>query len=129
MSDTLARLADEYWDVWMESAPTLATIFGDHRFDDQLGPVTHDETEAAVARMRDLATRAERLEGLDAASELTRQILLVNARNNIGLVESGLFTAPISPFLGIQAGLASALSRSVATEPAHAEMLLERVRA
>ncbi|MEX2653780.1 MAG: DUF885 domain-containing protein [Acidimicrobiia bacterium] len=129
MADTLAGLADEYWDVWMESAPTLATIFGDHRFDDRLGPVTHEETEAAVARMRDLATRAERLAGLDAQDELTRQILVMNARNQIGLIESELFTAPISPFLGIQAGLGSALSRSVAAEPAHAEMLLERVRA
>lgn len=129
MADTLARLADEYWDAWMEFSPTLATIYGDHRFDDQLGPISHEEIDGAVARMRDIATRAEQLDGLDTADELTRQTLLVNARNNIGYVESGLFIAAISPYLGVQAALPGVLSRSVASEPAHAEMLLARVRA
>lgn len=129
MSDTIAALSDRYWDLWMASSPVLATIYGDHRFDDQLGPVTHEETAAVVAQMRELADRAEALTDLDPPDELTRDILVTTARNNVGLYESGVYTAPISPFLGIQSVLPSALSRCTASEPAHAEMLLERVRA
>jgi len=129
MTDTITALADEFWDLWMESAPTLATIYGDHRFDDRLGPVTHEETEATAAQLRALGKRVDALEGLEPSDALTRDILAVNILNDLGLIEAGVYSAPISPFLGVQAGLPSALSRSNAVEPAHAEMLLERVRA
>jgi uncharacterized protein (DUF885 family) len=106
----------------------LATIYGDHRFDDQLGPVSHAETAEVANQMRDIADRAATLEGLPESDALTRDILVFTARASIGLHDSGLYTAPISPYLGVQAGLPGALSRSVASEPEHAEMLLERVR-
>ena len=128
MTDTIESLATQYWDVWMASSPVAATIYGDHRFDDQLGPVSHEETESFAQQMRDIADQAEALDDLPEADELTRDILVFTARATIGLHESGLYTAPISPYLGVQASLPGALSRSVASEPEHAEMLLERVR-
>ena len=129
MTDTITAVADDFWDVWMASAPTVATIYGDHRFDDRLGPVTHEETEATANELRALAARVEALTDLDPAEALTRDILAVTLQNELGLIEAGVYSAPISPLLGVQAGLPSALSRSTAAEPAHAEMLLERVRA
>lgn len=128
MADTIESLADRYWDVWMASSPVAATIYGDHRFDDQLGPVSHEETASFAQQMRDIAAQAEALDGLSDSDALTRDILVFSARANIGLYDSGLYAAPISPYLGVQAGLPGALSRSVASEPEHAEMLLERVR-
>jgi uncharacterized protein (DUF885 family) len=128
LTDTIQALADRYWDVWMASLPLGATIYGDHRFDDQLGPISHEEMDLVAQQMRDIADRAEALEGLSDPDALTRDILVFTARANIGLHTSGLYTAPISPYLGVQAILPGALSRSVAAEPEHAEMLLERVR-
>jgi uncharacterized protein (DUF885 family) len=128
LTDTITSLADEYWDAWMEATPTLATLYGDHRFDDQLGPVSHEDTANEARTVADLADRAAALTGLTPEDELSRDILVVTARNTAALIESGLYTAPISPYLGVQSALALALSRSAAAEPEHAEMLLERVR-
>ncbi|MEX2425053.1 MAG: DUF885 domain-containing protein [Acidimicrobiia bacterium] len=129
MTGTIESLADRYWDMWMASSPVLATIYGDHRFDDQLGPVSHEEMESVAREMRDIADQAEALEELSESDALTRDILVFTARANVGVHDSGLYTAPISPYLGVQATLPGALSRSVASEPEHAEMMLERVRA
>ena len=128
MADTIERLAERYWDVWMASTPVVATIYGDHRFDDQLGPVSHEETAATARQMAEIADEAEALDGLSAADALTRDILVSTARAAFRLHDSGLFVAPISPYLGVQATIPGALSRSVAAEPEHAEMLLRRVR-
>jgi hypothetical protein len=128
MSDTIGALADEYWDVWMESTPVLATIYGDHRFDDRLGPVLPEDVDVFAARARRIADRAAALDGLDRAAALTRDILVVTARSAADLAATGLYTAPISPYLGVQSALPNALSRTAAAEPSHAEMLLERIR-
>lgn len=128
MADTIAALSERYWDVWMASTPLLATIHGDHRFDDQLGPITPDETDAVVGQLRDIVAAAEQFAGLSDEDALTRDILVVTARSNMHLIEAGVYSAPINPYLGLQSILANALSRSVAAEPEHAEMLLERVR-
>lgn len=128
MTDTIDSLSEEYWDLWMTLMPSIATIYGDHRFDDQLGPVSHAETESIYSKMWEVADRAEGLDGLTGKDELTRDILVATVRNNARLLRSGLLTAPINPFLGVHSILSNALSRSVATEPSHAEMLLDRVR-
>lgn len=128
MTDEIDSLSEEYWDLWMTLMPSFATVYGDHRFDDQLGPVSHAETDAIASKMLDVADRAAGLDGLTSEEGLTRDILVATVHNNARLFESGLLTAPINPFLGVHSVLANALSRSVATEPSHAEMLLERVR-
>ena len=128
MADTIASLADEYWDLWMASSPVLATIYGDHRFDDRLGPITHEETEAVVGRLDDLADRAEALDGLSTGDALTRDVLVETVRGDAALERAGVYTAAISPYLGVQSSFPMAFSQMAAAEPAHAEMLLERVR-
>lgn len=129
MTDTIASLADEFWDEWMESSPLLATIFGDHRYDDRLGPVSRDEEAEVATRLQGIADRANALDGLDRADALTRDILVATIDGNRRLLESGLYSTPISPYLGVQTALPSTLSRSAATDPEQAEMLLTRVRA
>jgi uncharacterized protein (DUF885 family) len=129
MPDTIAALSDRYWDVSMVASPVSATIVGDHRFDDKLDPVSEEDTAAIAKSLRDLVAEAEAAQELDPADALTRDILVEMARNGARMIESGVYTVPISPYLGIQAALPVMLSRNAAAEPAHAEMLLERVRA
>jgi uncharacterized protein (DUF885 family) len=128
VSDHVTNLSDEFWDLWMELQPLTATTYGDHRFDDRLGPVERHEIEAYADRIRDVAARAAELGELGASDELTRDILVATASSTLGLLESGVYTTPIGPHLGVQSRLPMAMSRATATEPAHAEMLLERVR-
>ncbi|MDX1448521.1 MAG: DUF885 domain-containing protein [Acidimicrobiia bacterium] len=129
MSDTIDALADEFWDVWMESSPLLATVYGDHRFDDRLGPVSRQDEAAVVSQLRSIADRAASVESVENSDALTRDILVATIESNLGLVESGLYTAPISPYLGVQSLVPQTLSRSAAQTPDQAEMLLTRVRA
>ncbi len=128
MPDTIASLSELYWDVWIESSPLAATIYGDHRFDDQLGPTTHEESAEVASKLRDIGDRVRALGPLDRADALTRDILIVTVKGLVGLIDSGIYSAAISPFLGVQTVLPSGLSRNTAAEPEHAEMLLERVR-
>lgn len=128
MTDNIDALADEFWDVWMESSPLLATVFGDHRFDDRLGPVSREAEAEVVARMQSIAASAAQLTDLGPTDALTRDILVATVDSNIQLLRSGLFSVPISPYLGVQSIVPQTLSRSAAQNPEQAEMLLTRVR-
>lgn len=128
MTDTIGALADEYWDAWMESSPSLATVYGDHRFDDRLEPVSRQAEAEVIARMRTISARAGELPGLGPDDALTRDILMATIDHRLLLLDSGLYSAPINPYLGVQASLAQTLSRSAAQDPEQAEMLLTRVR-
>lgn len=128
MTDTIGALADEFWDVWMASSPLLATVYGDHRFDDQLGPVSREAEYRVITQMGSIAERAGRLTDLEAGDSLTRDILVATIESNRQLFDSGLYSAPISPYLGVQSIVPQTLSRSAAQDPEQAERLLTRVR-
>ena len=122
---TFEALADEYWDTYMRSAPHFATTIGDHRFDDRLGPVSADE----VRRTRDgFASIRDRVAAVDTEDTLGAEVLRVVAGNYVKMIDSGVYVAPINPYLGVHSVLPSFTSRAAAQTPEHAEMLLTRVR-
>lgn len=128
MADGIGALADEFWDVWMESTPLVATVYGDHRFDDRLPPVSREEETEEIARMQAIADRAGELSDLQPADVLTRDILVATIDASLQLLRSGVYAVPITPYLGVQSIVPQTLSRSAAQNPEQAEMLLTRVR-
>lgn len=122
----LESLATSYWDTSLRTAPHYATTIGDHRFDDLLPSLDPDDiaaSRAVFASVRDDAA------DVDTDDRLSADILSVLAGNLVKLVDSEVYTAPITPYLGVHATLPSFTSRAVARTPEHADMLLTRIRA
>ncbi len=130
MQHALDQLATRFWDTFLEASPMTATLYGDHRFDDRLGPITDAEVEPFIARIRDVAAAAEALDpdSLDSKDRLTRLLLIEEATTALLLVETGLYTASIDPLIGVHVGLQQAAAQTTTQTPEQAEMLLERYR-
>ena len=77
-SDLLRDVADEYWDGTMARAPFVATMFGDHRFDDRVPDLSDDGLAEHRAFARAIAQRAQEIDanGLSAGERVTRALLL-----------------------------------------------------
>ncbi|MGB0588627.1 MAG: DUF885 domain-containing protein [Myxococcota bacterium] len=58
----LHDLADAWWEHLMVSSPTWATYLGDRRFDDRLGDLSPEATEAHVATAQRLLDQLHRLD-------------------------------------------------------------------
>ncbi|MBI4564048.1 MAG: DUF885 domain-containing protein [Planctomycetes bacterium] len=64
-SQDLARLADEYWQWAMRTAPTEATYLADYRYNDLLPRIGAD---AVALQRQELSSLRERARGLDGAA-------------------------------------------------------------
>src|SRR3954454_9213388 len=90
--DTLATLADEYWQAWLAAHPRGATIIGDHRFDDRIEDLTAGAEEAERGRAVDLLGRVDALDGagLDQRASVTRALLRAELVRDIDLAGARL---------------------------------------
>ncbi|MBI3097459.1 MAG: DUF885 domain-containing protein [Planctomycetes bacterium] len=77
-SAELARLADEMWQLSLESEPTYATYLGDHRWNDRLTDLSAEGRARTLARFQKIARRVADLdvESLNETERVTRDILL-----------------------------------------------------
>ncbi len=84
-STPLAALAEHVWERTLELNPTIATVYGDERYDDRLddpGPAGRAARRAlSEATVRD--AQAIDLVGLDEEDRITRDLLLLVARTEV----------------------------------------------
>lgn len=122
----LSRLAEEYWERSLASAPRIATLLGDHRFDDQLERLD----PASVQQERDdlvaTAGEARSLEPVSSEDRLTRDLLVHEAEERAAHLDLEIETGAIDPFLGVHAGLVQTAAETVATTSEEADALLRR---
>ncbi len=130
MHPVLHDLTVRFWDLSLEASPLLATMLGDHRFDDRLGPVTHEEIDPLLARAREIIAAAERIapEGLDRDDQLTRLLLIAEGTTALLLYETGLFSASIDPLIGVHVDLQQGAAQTTVQTPDQAAMILTRYR-
>jgi uncharacterized protein (DUF885 family) len=81
MNQPLASLADRFWDFSMESSPTTATLFGDHRFDDRFEDLSLEFENACIERLGGFVAEAKAIDpaGLDDDEVITRSALIFEA--------------------------------------------------
>jgi len=70
---TLDRLADDYWNAWLESHPEFATAIGDRTYNDRLSDNSPAAREAWRAQLDGFAARLNELP--DGADPVTRAAL------------------------------------------------------
>jgi len=124
----LSDLADRFWLIYSEYKPTIATIRGEHRFDDQL-PLYNEEwlgrISTELAAIRDAAEAVDPA-GLEIQERITRDLLVHEARVWVDEIESRFMVAAVDPYLGAHTRLLSDTQQNTVTHPEQAEALLSR---
>ncbi len=131
MSTTLADLCARTWERTLELNPTMATVYGDERYDDRLddpGPAGRAARRALAeeARVGALAIDAA---GLDDEEHITRDLLILVAEQEIA--EDNLRADLLSTVeqQGHQSLLPELVQLQKADTPARLERLLARIAA
>jgi uncharacterized protein (DUF885 family) len=121
-------LADEFWELQMEASPQTATNLGDHRYDDQLGPVTDEEIEPFLSRIRSIRERAAAIpdSDLEDAERLTRDVLLAETEDRLSLHESHVINLAISPLTGEHFGLQQNAAQTIVHDADQAAAIKRR---
>jgi uncharacterized protein (DUF885 family) len=107
VSEELSRLAEDYQDFRLRTAPTWAHLIGEYRYADRFDDVSRAAEDAAAEESRAFARRAVSVpeEGLDDQQRVTRSILAWDAESRAGLLESRTTEFAANPIFGVQASL------------------------
>ncbi|HYN47502.1 MAG TPA: DUF885 domain-containing protein [Candidatus Nanopelagicales bacterium] len=125
-------LADRFWEATLEQHPTLATVYGDERWDDRLDdPSAAGRTAAGALRDATLAELAAiPVNGLPVEERITHDMLRVVCElgNEADLLRMDL-VALVDQIDGPQALLPQGVQFQPADTPARLEKLLARLAA
>jgi uncharacterized protein (DUF885 family) len=126
------RLADRFWEAWLERHPTTATVYGDERYADRL----EDPSPAGRARVRELLERtlAEAsvipADGLSIEDAITRDMLIVVAELGVEEDDQGIHRLRVvDQIAGPQTLLPQICTFQKADTPERLERFLARLRA
>ncbi|MDQ6839164.1 MAG: DUF885 domain-containing protein, partial [Actinomycetota bacterium] len=131
MADEILReLAEEYWDTLLEASPTMATVLGDHRFDDRIEELSAGADAARRARWASILERAALVDrsGLDADDAITHGQLTAEVGDAIALIDARLVELASDQMTGFHVDFLQSLPVMSAPDPISAEMLVERFR-
>lgn len=97
-------LADRFWDGVLQRDPVQATILGDDRFDDQLPDLGPDGRAADAAALRETLDAAEAIapDGLGRESVITRDMLILVARNHLEALDRQQYQLAVDHIAGVQ---------------------------
>src|SRR3954452_22382177 len=128
--DTLATLADEYWQAWLAAHPRGATLIGDRRFDDRIEDLSAAAEEAERHHAADLLGRLDGLDGagLDDGGRVTRALLRAELVRDIEHVDARLTELASDQMDGVHAQLLTEAPQVNAPTPESARALVERHR-
>jgi uncharacterized protein (DUF885 family) len=107
VSADLDRLAEDYYDFRLRTAPTWAHLIGEYRYADRFDDVSRAGEEAAADELRTFAARASAVDPdlLDEQQRVTRSILAWDAGSRAGLLDSRTTELAANPIFGVQASL------------------------
>jgi uncharacterized protein (DUF885 family) len=125
------EVADRFFEGVLEREPIFATILGDDRFDDRL-PDLGAEGRAEEARVyRALLEEVEPVDpaGLEPEQVITRDMLILVARNQLEAQEKKLYQLGINHISGVQTLAVMVAQYQIAETPEGLEKLLTRFAA
>ncbi len=127
----LRRLADEFWEWFVETNPTFATILGDRRFDDRL----EDPSPAGMeAGSRALEAFADRLAAIDpdaltGPERVTRSMLADEIAGQLASIGTGVHTWTVDHLAGPNVSLLDLADHQTIRSVEDGERLVSRWRA
>jgi uncharacterized protein (DUF885 family) len=128
MTANLDALADRFWLVYSEYLPTVATVRGEHRFDDQLPSYTEDWLARIANEFDEIGKHARAIDpsGLDLQDRITRDLLIQEAAVWANEIKDRFLVVAIDPYLGPHTRLLSDTQQNTVHDSDQAEALLER---
>jgi uncharacterized protein (DUF885 family) len=126
VSEDLSRLAEDYQDFRLRTAPTWAHLIGEYRYADRFDDVSRAGEEAAADESRVFASRAAALtdDTLDDQERLTRSIIAWDAESRAGLLDSRTTEFAANPIFGVQASLGVYIPKLAVPDTAVAEAMV-----
>jgi uncharacterized protein (DUF885 family) len=102
---TLATLATEYWDAFLEANPPFASSIGDYRFDDRLADPTPAGRAAMRSRFAALLARADAIpiDSLGPEDAITLSSMRESLTTDIADLDTGLADWNVDPMEGVPA--------------------------
>ena len=106
-SDALSTLSAEFWAGHLAAEPTEAHLLGHYPTTGRFEDASLGAEDAEIARLRDVATRAEAIDtaDLDDQERITRAVLVSHATSAADLLETRLADVSADPIFGLQESL------------------------
>jgi len=106
MSDSVDSLAADYFAAYLAAQPTEAHLLSEYEFAGRYEDVTRAEEDRQLAELGEFVRKAEALpDSLDGQARLTREVMLVDARTRIGMLEARFPEFAADPLFGPQTEL------------------------
>ena len=127
MSD-VNRLAEDYWDSRLRSAPSWAHLIGEYRYADRFDDVSRAGEEAAADEARRFADRADAIDeaGLDEEQLVTRAMVAWDARARAGMLDSRTTEFAANPIFGVQTSLRVTIPKLAVPDAEVAEAMVSK---
>jgi uncharacterized protein (DUF885 family) len=106
-SDALSTLSAEFWAGHLAAEPTEAHLLGHYPTTGRFEDASRAAEDAEIARLRDVATRAEAIDSadLDDQERITRAVLVSHANSAADRLETRLAEVSADPIFGLQDSL------------------------
>jgi uncharacterized protein (DUF885 family) len=100
--EALRSLADGFWDTYLATNPTWATVIGDRRFDDRLEDISPEAIDARLAWLDGVAATASAISPteLTPAERVTRQMLEDESKGGAAAIRTGVHEWTVDPLGG-----------------------------
>ena len=129
--ERLRALSDRFWDDFLRTFPTWATVIGDRRFDDRLEDITPDGYGAKLAWLDRVAGDAAAIEAgaLSPMERVTRQMLLDEAVGQATAIRTGMHEWTVDPLGGPAVTLLDLVDSQTIRTPDDGRAMVTRARA
>lgn len=130
-SARLRALADAFWEAFLTTHPTFATVMGDRRFDDRLEDLSPEAREAEIDRLAETLRAADAIDpaDLDDRDRVTRSMLIEEVGGQLGALRTRVDEWSLSPIDGPQSWLIDLVEYQTVETPEDGRRMVARWRA
>ncbi len=124
----LEPLAQKFWDTYSGYSPTVATVRGEHGFDDHLRQFDDEWLDDMKARFRSIESEASNVDtsALTTQNRISFDLLAHESGVWATQIEQRFFVSAIDPYLGPHMSLLSDTRQNTVSSMSQAESLLGR---
>jgi uncharacterized protein (DUF885 family) len=130
-SEQLAQLAADYWEGILRRNPTIATFYGDQRYNDRLPDVGPRGRAEEQADLGEALSRLDAIDqtGLSLEERITVDMLRLSAHNQLAAIRLRLDEMAVDQMDGPQVWLPDLLNWHPTDTPEQVAQLVQRYRA
>jgi len=128
MNEALNRLAADYWNYVLGTAPTEALLLGDHRFDAEMEQASRQAEDEQIERLSGFTAAARAIDDsqLTADEQITKAVLIEEAGGRADELRSRTAEFDVSPSWGLHVVLPQVTEQLPLLEAEHADAVVAK---